>query len=71
MPAAGNFYIGSSVNLRSRINNYFQPSYFKNKPDLLIVKAIINDEISNFALVILEFRIKKTYFHEKIIILKL
>lgn len=55
----GDYYIGRGVNLKSRINNYFQPSYFRAKPNLKIVKAILKYDINNFAIVILEFTNKE------------
>ena len=38
----GNYYIGSGVILTNRINDYFQPSYYRDKSNLIIV---INNEI--------------------------
>lgn len=51
----GNFYVGSGVNLRNRINDYFQPSYYKAKSEVVIVRAIVKHKMDKFALVILEY----------------
>jgi hypothetical protein len=52
----GNFYIGSSVNLSRRFNNYFSLSYIsKVKNHLTISRAIIKYGYSNFELEILEY----------------
>lgn len=55
----GDYYIGRGVDLRRRINNYFQPSYSKANPNLRIVKAILKYDINNFAIVILELTNKE------------
>lgn len=51
----GNFYIGSATDLRNRINDYFQPSYYKDKKNLIIIRAILKYGIGNFSLIILEY----------------
>lgn len=51
----GKYYVGSGVNLRNRINDYFQPSYYKAKADVVIVRAIVKHKMDKFALVILEY----------------
>lgn len=51
----GNFYIGSAKNLRNRINDYFQPSYYKDKKNLIIIRAILKYGLGNFTLIILEY----------------
>lgn len=50
----GNYYIGSSINLNNRLNDYFQPWYYKDRLNLVIVRAIKKYGLGNFALVILE-----------------
>jgi group I intron endonuclease len=51
----GKYYIGSGVDLRARVNDYFQKSYYKSRSNSLIVKPILKYGLGNFALVILEF----------------
>lgn len=51
----GNYYIGSAIDLRSRINDYFQESYFRDKANLIIVRSILKYGLGNFALIILEY----------------
>jgi hypothetical protein len=57
----GNYYISSGKNLINRINDYFQPSYLKNKANLIIIRAIVKNGLGTFALVILEFSSKEEF----------
>jgi len=51
----GKYYIGSAVDLGNRVNDYFQDSYYKTRPNTIIVRSILKYGIGNFALVVLEF----------------
>lgn len=51
----GKYYIGSGAFLNNRINDYFQESYYRDKANLIIVKAILKYGLGSFALIILEF----------------
>lgn len=51
----GNFYIGSSINLKQRYLNYFYISYIKKRQNLIISRALIDYGNSNFSLEILEY----------------
>jgi len=48
------FYIGSAVNLITRINRYFQNSYLLSRVTLIITRALVKYGINNFSLIILE-----------------
>lgn len=50
----GKVYIGSSVNLYSRLRDYYANWYITTYPDLLISKAIVKYGLINFAVLILE-----------------
>lgn len=51
----GKYYIGSGVELNNRLNDYFQDWYYKDRANLVIVRAILKYGLGNFALVILDF----------------
>lgn len=51
----GNYYIGSAIDLRNRINDYFQQSYFRDKSNLIIIRSILKYGLGNFSLIILEY----------------
>lgn len=51
----GKYYIGSGIDLNIRLSDYFQAWYYKDKTNLVIVRAILKYGIGNFALVILDF----------------
>jgi group I intron endonuclease len=53
------YYIGSSVNLNSRISDYYQEHYYKDKNNLTIVKALVKYGMGNFKLIILELTEKE------------
>ena len=55
----GKYYIGSSLKLNSRLNDYFQDWYYKDRANLIIVRAILKYGMGNFALLILEFTEKE------------
>lgn len=56
----GKTYVGSSVNLKNRFINYFNPSYLsRNKKGSLIYSALLKYDYSNFTLIILEYCLKK------------
>jgi len=56
----GDFYIGSSVNIRFRIQKYFNFNYLKNhKEKMIICNALLKYGYSNFCLEILEYCDKK------------
>lgn len=48
------YYIGSSINLNNRINDYFQDGYKKDNASSIIVRAIVQYGLENFYLIILE-----------------
>lgn len=50
----GKFYIGSSVNLKKRVYDYFSKSYYKKSENTIIQKAILKYGLANFELAILE-----------------
>lgn len=50
----GKSYIGSAINLNNRINDYYQNSYYRDKKNMLIVRAILKYGLDNFALIILD-----------------
>ena len=51
----GDFYIGQSINLGLRFQNYFNLSYLKSRENLIISRAFIKYGYSNFSLTILEY----------------
>lgn len=66
----GNSYVGSSINLASRMKNYLNDSFLKNTKNINmpIVKALLKYNKENFALLILEYAeakyltIRETYY---------
>jgi hypothetical protein len=50
----GKFYVGSAMELRLRVNRYFQNGWLSSHSYMVIVKAILKNKIDNFELVILE-----------------
>jgi group I intron endonuclease len=66
----GHSYVGSSINLSSRMRNYLNNSFLKSKQNINmpIVKALLNYDQSNFSLLILEYAepesiiIRETYY---------
>lgn len=50
----GKFYVGSAIELRLRVNRYFQNGWLKSHSYMVIVKAILKNKIDNFELVILD-----------------
>ena len=50
----GKYYIGSSLNLNNKINDYFQDWYYKDRTNVIIVRAILKYGLGNFALLILD-----------------
>jgi group I intron endonuclease len=54
----GNYYIGSGLELRNRINGYFQQSYYRDIANLIIIRAILKYALGYFALIILEYTSK-------------
>ena len=66
----GNIYIGSSINLASRMRNYLNNSFLKSKKNLNmpIVKALLKYGQNNFAVLIVEYAsiknlsIRETYY---------
>jgi group I intron endonuclease len=66
----GHFYIGSSMNLASRMRNYLNTTFLKSKQNINmpIVKALLKYNQSNFSLLILEYveleslTIRETYY---------
>lgn len=50
----GHTYIGSSINLASRMKNYLNNTFIKNK-NMPITKALLKYDQSNFSLLILEY----------------
>lgn len=53
----GHAYVGSSINLSSRMRNYLNNTFLKSKQNvnMPIVKALLKYDQSNFALLILEY----------------
>lgn len=51
----GKVYVGQSVNLLNRINDYSQPAYFKTKGHLPILRALKKYTMKNFCIIILEY----------------
>lgn len=53
----GHAYVGSSINLSSRMRNYLNNTFLKSKSNvnMPIVKALLKYDQSNFALLILEY----------------
>ena len=53
----GHAYVGSSINLASRMRNYLNNTFLKSKQNvnMPIVKALLKYDQSNFALLILEY----------------
>ncbi len=53
----GHAYVGSSINLASRMRNYLNKSFLKSKPNanMPITKALLKYDHSNFSLLILEY----------------
>ena len=66
----GHTYVGSSINLASRMRNYLNNTFLKNKNNINmpIVKALLKYDQSNFTLLILEYveteslTIRETYY---------
>jgi len=66
----GHTYVGSSINLASRMRNYLNNTFLKSKQNLNmpIVKALLKYDQSNFTLLILEYveteslTIRETYY---------
>jgi group I intron endonuclease len=66
----GHSYIGSSINLSSRMRNYLNKTFLKSKQNINmpIVKALLKYDSSNFSLLILEYveavnlTIRETFF---------
>lgn len=58
----GHSYVGSSINLASRMRNYLNTAYLKSKQNINmpIVKALLKYNSSNFKLLILEYVDLKT-----------
>lgn len=48
-------YVGSGTLLYKRLANYYQPWSFKQRPNMLILRALLKYGMVNFTLVILEF----------------
>jgi hypothetical protein len=48
-------YIGSSDNLRRRLNNYFNPNHLLINDNMFICRALLKHGYSNFSLTILEY----------------
>jgi len=46
----GKAYVGSAVNLKNRVNDYFQPHYYKS--NRYIIKALNAHGMDNFELYI-------------------
>jgi len=57
----GKYYIGSGVKLNTRLSDYFQDWYYKDKKNknLIILKAILKYGMGNFVLLILDFTEKE------------
>ena len=53
----GNIYIGSSVNLAVRMNNYLSTTFLKNRKNsnMPIIKALLKYGQENFAVLIVEY----------------
>lgn len=53
----GNSYVGSSINLASRMRNYLNKAFLKSQPNanMPITKALLKYDYSNFSLLILEY----------------
>lgn len=70
----GHYYVGSSINLSSRMRNYFNNTFLKSKQNINMpfVKALLKYGQSNFKLLILEYAesesltIRETYFITKV-----
>jgi len=66
----GHSYVGSSINLASRMKNYLNNTFLKSKQNINmpIIKALLKYDQSNFKLLILEYvdyknlTIRETYF---------
>ena len=66
----GNIYIGSSVNIATRMRNYLNTTFLKNKKNnnMPIVKALLRYGYDNFAVLIVEYvdienlTVKETYY---------
>ena len=66
----GHSYVGSSINLASRMRNYLNTSFLKSKQNINmpVIKALLKYNPSNFKLLILEFvdlknlTIRETYY---------
>ena len=66
----GHSYVGSSINLASRMRNYLNNTFLKSKQNINmpIVKALLKYNQSNFTLLILEYvepeylTIRETYY---------
>lgn len=71
----GNAYVGSSINLASRMRNYLNTAFLKSKKNtnLPIVKALLKYNQENFTLLILEYvepsylSIRETYYITSVI----
>jgi GIY-YIG catalytic domain len=55
----GKYYIGSGIELNTRLSDYFQDWYYKDRKNLTIVRALLKYGINNFALLILDFTEKE------------
>jgi group I intron endonuclease len=53
--ARAKIYIGSAVDLRRRLKQYFNVNYLKRHTDMLISRALLKYGYSNFNLEILEY----------------
>ena len=66
----GHYYVGSSINLASRMKNYLNNTFLKARQNanMPIVKALLKYDQSNFTLLILEYvepkflTVRETYF---------
>lgn len=54
-PATSIYYIGSSVNLWKRINNYRQAHYVSTYPDLPICQALVEYGFNNIIIMVLQY----------------
>lgn len=69
------YYIGSSINLTSRMKNYLNKSFLKSKQNynMPITKALLKYGYSNFSLYVIEFTklnnlpIRETYYIMKLL----
>jgi group I intron endonuclease len=54
------YYIGSEIDVYTRLSRYYQKSYLVNHKDLPIIRGLIKHTMENFILIILEFTDKET-----------